>query len=373
MKSSPFQKDYPSIGSGPLALKKNDLASLSLLSHQLSFLVKKGRPDIKQQNSHLLLSLKSGEEKQIFEGEKIYLEGSLIKEPLRFAKEPTEMWITPHLKGANSLLIEVGMDGEVKSQFILDQSLHASSDSFESRFIQVLSRAKWWGGDLLFQKYGGEEYRLYKDKQKVECLGASSPYLLFVAVGDYIMWENGQWKSIVLDQALLDLPIAQIKSIRGNQMEIEVWDVGGGSSFQLDLRLEQSAPIVYRPEQFPTAFRLRSLTQVTCLFGKKRVILRQGDWLLKIGEGWHVLKDLNEIEDYLNHKIKGELFIFDILEKENGKALLKGNLFNEMRSHSCPVTIPVVEKKRSQTERVNKKHGISKRDFVSSPNAGKQG
>jgi len=77
------------------------------------------------------------------------------------------------------------------------------------------------------------------------------------------------------------------------------------------------------------------------------LILKRGDWLLKTAAGWRNIKRPQEIEDCLYHRLKGELFIFDAIEKEGGKMVLKGNLFDEMRTQAHPVTILIENEKKA--------------------------
>lgn len=368
-------KNYSLIGSGSLALNQELFSGyLSILSHQISLLASNSRPDAQQEESGLLMTLKgSQEEKHIRSGEKIYLQGLIEKnsfEPVRFANGVTPLWIIPTQVDRTSTLIEIGVleenHEESRAQFVLDSSFKVSPDLLGKKCFQMLSSAKWWGVDTLFSQYGGKEYSDFRNKQKIE-LFAADPYFLFFSEGDYLQWIEGEWKRIELKDSQSELPLAYIKEVHFNQMEIEAWDVGGGEPLQIKISLEPTSNLTYRLESLPTSFRVRSSTQVTCLFGKRRVILKQGDWLLKTDTGWHVLKNLNEIEACLDHKIKGELFIFDSLQKESGSVALIGNLFNDMRTQCQPVNIPIIKDKKSKSSNLKKKHVLSKRDFVSSP------
>ena len=86
---------------------------------------------------------------------------------------------------------------------------------------------------------------------------------------------------------------------------------------------------------------MRSSSQVAWTIGKRRFILKEGDWLLKVGRSWRNLKTEKDIEDCLSHRLKGELFIFDSIEKQQGKVFVKGHLFDEMRTHVTELKIPV--------------------------------
>jgi hypothetical protein len=58
----------------------------------------------------------------------------------------------------------------------------------------------------------------------------------------------------------------------------------------------------------------------------------------------------------LQHQIRGELFIFDSLEKDQGKVSLKGHLFDEMRTQLQPIAIPIaMDKKMGQASEPSQK------------------
>jgi hypothetical protein len=83
---------------------------------------------------------------------------------------------------------------------------------------------------------------------------------------------------------------------------------------------------------------------------KRRIILKEGDWLIRSAKGWRIIKKSEEVEDYINHKLRGDLFIFDKLEKEHGKLVVKGHLFDEMRTNKQTMSIPIVSEKKRDTK-----------------------
>ena len=371
---STSSRDYSAIGKGPLSLNGEGFSGyLSMLSHEISFLPRNSRPDAPNRGSNLEMKLKGSlENKKVAHGEKLYLQALSDKssyELLHFSESVTAFWVVPYILEGSSILIEAGIgmeEGKERTaQLILDQPVYQNQEIAKEGFFQNLSSAKWWGRDLLVQQYGGGEYAAFKDKQKIEFEAASS-YTLFVAAGDYIVWKNNQWNITSLDEANTKLPLALIKEVNASQIEIEVWDVNGYHPLQIKLALQSLPKMTYKLENLPSSFRLRTSTQVTCLFGKRRVILKQGDWLFKTSSGWHILKTLSDVNNCLNHKMRGELFIFDSLEKMDGKIFLKGNLFNEMRNQKEEIVIPILKDKKSKPSRIRKKHILSKPNTVSS-------
>ncbi len=77
--------------------------------------------------------------------------------------------------------------------------------------------------------------------------------------------------------------------------------------------------------------------------------------MLKTGAGWRNLRRKEEIESCLHHRIKGELFIFDSLEKEQGRWVVKGNLFDEMRTQVQSVSMPIEMENKTGKSRKKRK------------------
>lgn len=84
-------------------------------------------------------------------------------------------------------------------------------------------------------------------------------------------------------------------------------------------------------------------------------MLKQGDWMLKTAQGWHLLKKTDLLDQALQFAMRGELFIFDELVKENGKSVVKGHLFDEMRVQMVPVSIPIISEKEKAKKHENQK------------------
>ncbi len=348
--------DYSLLGTGPLYLKSTGDSSLAQsLKEELLIIAKNTRPDVRGDSEEILLRLKtSKKEKRILNGTPVFL--SFFTEEngrvhiVDFSEEPSSVRVTANVLDKEKALIEVCLDADTK-QFVsqLAGALGARVDSLlqktEEVAIQDLKRAKWWGHDLFLQNYGGKEYLKLANKHKLEI--GDPAHICFVGESDFLVWEEGVWKNVGdAVEALNGRVIARIKSIQQRKMEMEVWDETGFYGVCFPLEMQTSARLSNRTDQLPASLRMRTATQVTCtLGGKKRFILRQGDWLLKTAAGWRNLKKNSEIDAYVRQELRGELFIFDKLEKEKNKAVLKGHIFDEMRTQMQPVHIPIVMEK----------------------------
>ena len=353
---------YGAIGTGAFALNSAHLSSFSPnLSEEILILAKNTRPDVNNQEASILIRFKTSQQERMVVGNvPLFLncqtreDGSV--ENVSFSAEPTSLWIKPVILDQGRVLIEIGKD-ENKGQFVVQASteLGARASSLikgEVAHVHSLKLARWWGGDALMQHYGGDEYKLLQGKHKMEF---SDGHVGFVSAGDYLMWDGQQWQGVSFERLPRDRPIAHIKSATSKGAEIDVWDASGFQLTRVKLDLQHTSPLNYKMESLPSSIRMRTKAQVTCTLGKRRLILREGDWLLRTPSGWRNLRKLSEIEDCIQHKIRGELFIFDNLEKEKGRTTLKGNIFDEMRTQIQPVAIPIVmEKKAPSRDRKQK-------------------
>jgi hypothetical protein len=360
---------YEKIGSGCLSLNFHHSERFAPdLSHELFFLAKNKRPDAEQSNSSFILSLKKAKQHlEVLNGQTVYLahESEKPESMILFSTRPTSFWIKPVLSEQGGVIVEVFKEvvgGESslakieKTQFTLLENapefkrMVSSSEPF---FIASLRFAKVWGQDLLIKHYGGGTYQALKEKTKLEFSEKNSSYLCFVEQGDYLSWENEKWQVKKLKDISPGFPLARIQSIQAKEVHIESWDDRGFQMFFLSL--EKQMPSKWNPkfENVISGVRLRTSSQMSCLMEKRRVLLKEGDWVLKTSMGWHILKKSQEILDFLEHRMTGELFVFDKLDKEEGKLTIKGHLFDPTRTQVQRIELPI--KTDSKTKTVKKR------------------
>ncbi len=343
------------IGSGALALHpKIACGWVSRIAEEFSVLAYNNRPDVLQKEANIVIALHGGKEQTtIMNGKVVFLQERQEGKGLAFAEEPTSLWVKPILLDNGSVLVEAGrklissegqLVGEEKGEYIATPrgGLRLAPTSG----LQELKTLRCFGCDLLIQKYGGKEYASWKDKIKIEFAVDSRTYACFIATGDLLQYQEGEWRVVTPDQINPQLPIARVKSASMKGCEIEGWDESGLAPVQVKVDLEKIAAAPVRNDLLPSSLRVRSNTQLSCLFGKKRVIIKQGDWLLRTAHGWRNLRRAEDIENCLFHRIKGDLFIFDSIEKQQGKLTLVGQLFDSARVNVSPVALTVESDKK---------------------------
>jgi len=67
------------------------------------------------------------------------------------------------------------------------------------------------------------------------------------------------------------------------------------------------------------------------------------DWLLRTPEGWIKLSTVQEIDDYVERRLQGPLFVFDGVISREGRQMLLGSLFNPARTERQEIELPVLK------------------------------
>lgn len=356
---------YEAIGSGGLTINpRHALGWVSRIADDFFLIAYNGRPDVSSPDAQLLVSFKVSKEQLVIPNAKtVFLKEMAQGKGLAISDEETALWIKPILLDNGTVLVDAGRKlysgeggfSEEKGQFYLTPQGGVPSyfNSSQEPFIKELKTAEFYAQDLLVQKYGGNEYASWRNKGIIELVSATQTYACFVSAGEYLAYIDGEWRVVPFDALPSAKPIARVKTLSARAIELEIWDSAG--FYPIGWKLGESQKIgriQLRPEAMPAKARMRNASQVSCALGKRRMILRQGDWLLKTATGWRNLRRLDEVERYLEHRLKGELLIFDGIENEQGRFLMKGHLFDETRTLAQPFSIPIEgEKSPGKTTR----------------------
>lgn len=357
--SKPLQKDYSLIGTGPLALQHLPQSLLiSCLEQKMILWGHSSRPDLKTGEKVFSIGIKGKEQKQIIkEGEKVFL--NISKHPsggietISFSPQATNLWFTAYPYKENLMLIRVTQDLQEEGELVLHPNRSRTEVVPEKiALINFFKEAKVWGKDKFFQQYGGDEYRHLGEKFKLELSHEKSREFFYVGSDDYFTFSKGTWKTIENAHDLPKrTPLAHIHFTSPGMFEIDVWDENGFAIFHGQLKEEIVPMQHFSQEQLLLNPKLRTAKQITCLIGKKRVLLKEGDWLMKTKSGWRTLKTGGDIQSYLDHTLIGELFVFDGLEIKNGQYFLKGHWFNDLHTTMQMVTFPINGEKKTKSKK----------------------
>jgi hypothetical protein len=370
----PYSLDV--IGQGPLSLNgfKQKLAFPDM-SLEVVLLAKNSRPIGKKED--FLLSLRSsGKEYKAKKGEQIFLNCEAMSgnsAPVYyFSDKKTPLWIKPLSCEGDKVLLEVGLfmpskDSEMfqeeKVRFVLQEVKGSTSSKAFPPFVEKLKSAKLWGRDVVLQRFAHNVGLEVRDKIKLEIPGEKTIFC-FLGKNDILKWDGANWTPDLFFYEEYEGPIAQVRNVTPKSIEIDVWEAEGFDFFPVRLELQGGRGEMHLGPHFhPTAIRLKSGKQVSCCFGKKRFMLKEGDWILKTPRGFRNLRRDSDREEYLSHKLQGELFIFDALVGDQGKFMMKGFLIDEMRTQAQPFSAHVLGSASSKgSSKAEKKQFFSRQD-----------
>lgn len=363
------------LGSGPLALHHTRGAGfVPDLARELIVLARSSKPAMSSSSASILVSTKgSSQHKVIHSGEQVFLEQGTAdsgEAVYFFTDKRTPLWIRPLIASSEDVNVEIGVFSSAKdSEGFIEEVTDVIVPEVRSgkegvagsgAYAVSLEAAHFFGSDLLYKNYGGREYKDLVSKVKLEIPSENGTDVYFVSSGDYLQWTEGLWHSVSFDDIDSDAPLAFIKSANPKEIDIQVWDERGFYPQKVRLSVQTQSPAA-KAELLAAHLKLKTSSQVACTLGRRRFFLKEGDWLLKVGRSWRNLRRSKDIEDYLCHKLKGELFVFDSLERQAGKTMVKGHLFDEMRTQMLPLSLSV---ETEQMPKENEKKTKAKSSYV---------
>lgn len=358
---SPFtfpEEAYAKMGSPHLYLKfVPPRLHLPDLRNTLVYYGENGRPDAMlgnpkmhfgMQGGKAIVAASDGEKQYLIYDKKLPASSKITFSP---NNEPTMLWFTASLE-ANQAEIALFMedtDGLIVSgtdshgEFSLPAKESTRSHTQATWEIgtwrvdgTLLSRqkARWVGQDRFLENHGGDEFIDFTGKNRVDFGDPEELYSIFVKAGDCMVWDENKWKEVEPSEKTLDKPLLVVKKIDERVMMLELWDVEGKGKVGLSL---VKAPETFRHDQIVRDFKFvgaRTKTQVVFQIEDERLIVKPHDWLLLTPEGWKKLKTSREIDDYVNRKLVGPLFIFEEIAKKDERPVLIGTLYNPNRTES---------------------------------------
>jgi hypothetical protein len=347
---------YDAISQTAFSLKFSPPTMLlpDLRSH-LTYYGTNGRPDAIIEGTRLHFALAHNKSPgSTSPGERLYLMYDKKQSPPRYVFSPgnaeTSLWIEA-LQDKSEALVKVGMMNELGEQisepatyaeFTLPEkelARFATGGNWEIGIWRVdgsllaRQRAHWYGPDLFLENHGGEEFSNVKGKQRIDFGEDEDTYSCYVTVGDNLVWENDRWNEVAPGMDSRGKPLMHLRKIDDRLINFELWDEEGKSRIVLNLIKSNDS---WAPQQVLNDFKFigaRTRTQCAFEIDEERMLLKPQDWLLQTDDdGWVKLETPEEIDDYVNRKLTGTLFIFDGLVKKEDKQLLTGLIYNSART-----------------------------------------
>lgn len=353
---------YAAIGEPVLALESNSpRLHLPDLKTMLIYYGRNARPDASMEAPKLHIGIHTVKNATAIDPDaKVYLHYDKNAAPCKYSFSPenkeTSLWFTAKLEG-NDAKIQVFMrdeeghiitDKEAPGTFILPDK-EALRTVFQGTWeldtwrvdgtLLARQKARWVGVDRFLEKHGGDEFAECLGKHRIDFGEGEDTYSVYVKCNDCLVWAQGRWHFAEPGPATIDNPLLLIKKVEDRVMMLELWDATGKCKVGLNLI---RSPESYSPQLIANDFRFvgaRTKTQVVFEVNKKRMIVSPNDWFVHTPQGWIKLKNSQDIDDYVNRRIVGPLFVFEDMVRKDDKPILIGTVYNPSRTEVHPIEV----------------------------------
>lgn len=322
---------------------------------------KNGRPDANKEGVMMHFGFNGSKETaSIEENKKLYLVYDRSSSPGKYSfsqgNAKTPLWIVPQLS-VDEAIVKVGMLDD-KGNLVKEPAANAQFNLKAREFprtggtwelgnqrvdgtLLARQKARWFGKDKFIERHGGAEYQDLVGKERIDFGEGPDLYSVFVKPGDAMTWTGNQWKVVKPGKDSLGRPLLFVKQVDERLMKLELWDVEGKSSVALNLLKSQEPRGAQNVEKNFKFLGARTRSQFVFEIDNERMLLSPYDWLLLIDGSWKKLTTEEEIDNYVERKTIGPLFVFDGIKKSGDQQFLSGVLFNSSRSDFQAVEIPV--------------------------------
>jgi hypothetical protein len=307
-------------------------------SSEITFSIDPPRPNSLAKNSGIIVRL-GGQCKRLEPPAKLGLQFDL-SESLQISDELDLFWLecdwTPTQEVEAALFYKT-LEGEVvcKEKWITTPQDTPIDIIPVAGPFKELSGAVWWGHDLIGDKYSGLSHVQRLEIGSVEIDLSPNEWLIYTQQG----WKKGE----IADNG----PIAHIVRAESQFLEFEGWDSTGHVRFKLPILA--NPPSKSKGEELFSQLRIRSEKQISCVLEKQCLILKTGDFVIKIKDRWKVLRKKEEKEALLSGKMVGDCFVLDRIDAKSKH--IAGTLYSPKRTSSVPIEYTQPVKKPTQPAR----------------------
>lgn len=354
---------YDAIGKTVLELKFSPMTlQLPDLRRHLVYYGKNGRPDAEANRPTMHFAFTGNTiPSSVPPGEPLYILYDKKQSPSQYifspGNQPTAIWIEASAKGSEGI-VKVSMKNE-NGEVLRDPAAHAQFNLPEKEYLRfggkawelgkwrvdgsllARQRARWVGSDVFLQRHGGDEFQTLSGKQRVDFTEENETYSVFVGMGDCLIWENQRWKATKPGEETLKHPMMTVKKVDERLITFELWDVGGKGKVTLNL-VKMQEP--WTPQNIQQRFKFmgaRTRSQYIFEIDKDRIYVSPQDWLLLTETGWIKLNTPEQIDDYVDRRLTGVLFVLDKVERKEDRQVFTGVMFNASRTDMQPVELAI--------------------------------
>lgn len=352
--------EYESIASPALSIDFSPLyMEMPDLRRHLIYYGKNGRPDTNQEQPTMHFAFAQNKIPSSLEpGKRLYILYDKKQTPPQYVFSPnnneTHLWIEAKVS-ENQALITIGMkfEDEHGEESIAYSELQLPEKEYV-RFgnavwemgnfrvdgtLLARQKARWYGLDRFLEKHGGNEFEEMISKHRVDFGEGDDAYSVYLGVGSYLIWKDNRWQNVKAGDVSLNSPILSVKKIEDRIMNLELWDVDGKGKIVLNLIRSNEA---WTPKNLEEQFKFigaRTKSQLIFEVKEERMLLRPNDWLVLTETGWKKLETPDEIDQYVERKLVGPLFVFDQIERKDDRQVISGTLFNAARTEMMPMEL----------------------------------
>ena len=339
--TTPATKSIQHVGNSPSmspfgSHQRGHFPAFPDVEREMTFSFDPPRPDAALQPSPLLVRLqRTAQSRRIYPPARIDLQ---YDKGLTFSQTKSPFWVELRL------LEGVQIEGVVWVDTPSDKRLEVArfvgkaeispvqlpSEFPEGSVFRILAEARWLGHDLFREQYGDGVIA-----ERLEFGTLSSGDFVDVEAGHWIAWREGKWERVHSLGEGQNLPIARIFSREEGSLILEGWDLT--EHVRLKFSLAPPFPFRLKAEELLTAVRVRSDRQISCMLEKQCLLLKTGDWVLKGGHRWRVLRRAEEKIAYSNEALKGDCFVFERIETRGGQKIIQGRWLSPNRTQALPI------------------------------------
>lgn len=339
------------------------------LRHQLIYYGKNGRPDAQADNTTFHFSMNGSKTVvSVAPGERLYLVYDKKAAPSRYAfssdNQKTSIWVVADPTSTNEVTLHAALEND-KGELITEPKAHSQFKLPEKEFIRqagvaweigswrvdgtllARQRARWHGPDRFLERHGGPEYAKMASKQRVDLGEGDDVYSIFVEVGDCLIWnsDRNQWQVVTPGKESMQQALLVVKKMEERLMGFELWDRDGKGKISLNMLRSTEPAMTTGVQNIHQVFKFvgaRTKSQYVFEINNQRMVLRPSDWLLLTTKGWKKLTTEQEIDDYVNRRTPGTLFVFEGVTRKDEKQVITGFLYNTSRCDSQEIELPIM-------------------------------
>jgi|GEM_PF-3865782 len=305
------------------------------------------RPDSPNTAEMLALIDKKQNQSFVKNGSTIYFAYDEEKQVLNTSRYETALSGTFLLnkEGQLELKANILLPSVVQEKSIIlkkgSQDLKLKSSELFKECLNPLQKAKGYPPDEMFKIYGGSIYAPLQNCYRLEIAYETEAETLFIAEKDLFVFEKGKWRKLLSNENSCFFPLLEVKSLKDQSIDLSIFDVDGKQHKKIRFEIAKAKLKPLQASELFLDARQRTQNGISCLMGKKRKILQEGDWLINTGSNWKVVHHSEELKKLINYSLNHDIIVLDKIEKDR----FTGHYFDAKRTAVQKIFIPLLEEK----------------------------